>query len=200
MRRYLLLLAALVLWGATTPQSLFDIFPVPVAVAQQQPAAAPAAQEQQPSVTFRAETNFVEVHAIVTDQKGNFIKDLTRADFEVYEDGRLQAPTVFSLVDLPIERPFTPMNAAVPIEPDVRATTRTFDGRIYIFVLDDLHTNVTRTNNVRELVKRFIDQYLGANDLAAVVFTSARQESGQELTNNRQLLKAAVDRFQGQKL
>ena len=200
MRRYLLLLAALVLWGATTPQSLFDIFPVPVAVAQQQPAAAPAAQEQQPSVTFRAETNFVEVHAIVTDQKGNFIKDLTRADFEVYEDGRLQAPTVFSLVDLPIERPFTPVNAGTPIEPDVRATTRTFDGRIYIFVLDDLHTNVTRTNNVRELAKRFIDQYLGTNDLAAIVFTSGRQESGQELTNNRQLLKAAVDRFQGQKL
>ena len=200
MRRYLLLLAALVLWGATTPQSLFDIFPVPVAVAQQQPAAAPAAQEQQPSVTFRAETNFVEVHAIVTDQKGNFIKDLTRADFEVYEDGRLQAPTVFSLVDLPIERPFTPVNAGAPIEPDVRATTRTFDGRIYIFVLDDLHTNVTRTNNVRELAKRFIDQYLGTNDLAAIVFTSGRQESGQELTNNRQLLKAAVDRFQGQKL
>ena len=44
----------------------------------------------------------------------------------------------------------------------MRATTRTFDGRIYIFLLDDLHTNVTRTNNVRELVKRFIDEYLGA--------------------------------------
>ena len=202
MRRNLLLLAALVVWGATTPQWLFDTFPVPIAVAQQQAPPAPAAQDQQqqPSVTFRAETNFVEVHAIVTDQKGNFIKDLTRADFEVYEDGRLQAPTVFSLVDLPIERPFTPVNAGAPVEPDVRATTRTFDGRIYIFLLDDLHTNVTRTNNVRELAKRFIDQYLGTNDLAAVVFTSGRQESGQELTNNRQLLKAAVDRFQGQKL
>ena len=129
------------------------------------------AQNQQPAVTFRAETNFVEVHAIVTDQKGAFVKDLEQGDFEIYEDGRLQSLTVFSMVDLGIERPFTPVNAAAPIEPDVRATTRTFDGRIYIFLLDDLHTYVTRTNNVRELVKRFIDQpRLGADDLAAVVF------------------------------
>src|SRR5215204_5742837 len=82
----------------------------------------------QPAVTFRAETNFVEVHAIVTDQKGAFVKDLTRDDFEVYEDGRLQSASVFSLVDVPLEKPFVPLNAAVPIEPDVRQTTRTFDG------------------------------------------------------------------------
>lgn len=165
----------------------------------QQPAQPPASQ--QPGVTFRAETNFVEVHAIVTDQKtGAWVGNLTRDDFEVYEDGRLQSPTVFSMVDVPIERPFQPVNAAAPIEPDVRATTRNFDGRIYILVMDDLHTYVTRTNNVREIAKRFIDQYLGVNDLAAVIFTSGRQESGQELTSNRTLLKAAIDRLQGLKL
>lgn len=186
MRRYLRLLAA-VLLGAGTP-------------AAQQPPAQPADAGQQPAVTFRTETNFVEVHAIVTDQKGAFVKDLTRADFDIYEDGRLQSPTVFSLVDVPVERPFTPRNAAAPIEPDVRATRRTFDGRIYILLLDDLHTSVTRTNNVRDVAKRFVGEYLGANDLAAVVFTSGRQESGQEITSSRRLLMAAIDRFQGQKL
>jgi VWFA-related protein len=196
MRGYLLLFVALVLCaGVVGAQQQAP--PQPATPAPQQPA---NQNPQQPGVTFRTETNFVEVHAIVTDQKGAFVKDLTQNDFEVYEDGRLQSPTVFSFVDLPIERPFTPVNAGVPVEPDVRATTRTFDGRIYIFLMDDLHTNVTRTNNVRELAKRFIDQYFGTNDLAAVVYTSGRQESGQELTSNRQLLKAAIDRFQGQKL
>src|SRR5688572_27084817 len=170
-----------------------------VVVSAQQPPAQQGAG-QQPAVTFRTETNFVEVHAIVTDQTGAFVKDLRREDFEVYEDGRLQAPTVFSLVDVPLEKPFIPLNATAPIEPDVRETTRTFDGRIYILVLDDLHTNVTRTNNVREVAKKFIDEYLGVDDLAAVVYTSGRQESGQELTNSRRLLNAAIDRFQGQKL
>jgi VWFA-related protein len=64
------------------------------------------------------------------------------------------SPTVFSLVDLPIEPPFAPVNASGPIEPDVRATTRTFDGRIYVLLLDDLHTNVTRTQHVRDVANQ----------------------------------------------
>jgi VWFA-related protein len=155
---------------------------------------------QQPSVTFRTEINFVEVHAIVTDEKGAFVRGLTRDDFEVYEDGKLQKPAAFSLIDLPIERPFTPVNAAEPIEPDVRVSTRSFDGRIYILLLDDLHTNFTRTQLLKDAARRFVQQYLGANDLAAVVHTSGRAEAGQELTGNRRLLLAAIDRFQGRKL
>ena len=71
--------------------------------ASQQPGTGP-----QPSVTFRAETNFVEVHAIVTDETGAFVRNLTRDDFEILEDGKPQTPAAFSLIDLPIERPFTP--------------------------------------------------------------------------------------------
>ena len=195
MRRYLLLLP-IALISAGIPGAGI--------VGAQQPPAQPADAGQEPAVTFRTETNFVEVHAIVTDEDGAFVRDLTPDDFEIYEDGRLQAPAVFSLVDVPVERPFTPRNADgsadAPIEPDVRAVTRTFDGRIYILLLDDLHTFVTRTNNVRDVARRFVDEYLGANDLAAVLFTSGRRESGQELTNSRRLLTEAIDRFQGRKL
>jgi VWFA-related protein len=166
--------------------------------AQRPPAQQPA--DAQSSVTFRAETNFVEVHAIVTDRTGAFVRGLTADDFEVYEGGRLQKPSVFSYIDLPVERPFTPVNASGPIEPDVRETTRTFDGRIYILLMDDLHTTVTRTALVRDTATKFIERYFGTNDLAAVVYTSARQEAGQELTSNRKLLIDAVNRFQGMKL
>ena len=165
-----------------------------------QPAAQPPAGGQQPPVTFRAEANFVEVHAIVTDRQGAFVKDLTAADFEVVEDGRAVKPTVFQLVDLPIERPFIPANASAPVEPDVRSVNRTFDGRIYVLLLDDLHTSITNTAAVKQNAKRFVEEYLGANDLAAVVHTSGRQEAGQELTNSRRLLLAAIDRFIGRKL
>ena len=85
-------------------------------VGAQQPPAQPADAGQEPAVTFRTETNFVEVHAIVTDEDGAFVHDLTLDDFEIYEDGRLQEPSVFSFVDLPIERPFTPRNADAPTE------------------------------------------------------------------------------------
>jgi VWFA-related protein len=155
---------------------------------------------QQPEITFTTQINFVEVHAIVTDERGAFVKGLTRDDFEIYEDNRPQKPSVFSLVDLPIERPFTPPDRALPIEPDVRAATRTFDGRIYILLLDDLHTMFNRSQLVKNAASKFVERYFGANDMAAVVHTSGRQEAGQELTRNRRLLLAAIDRFQGRKL
>lgn len=165
-----------------------------VAAAQQRSA------EPRPTVTFSAETNFVEVHAIVTDETGAFVRNLTRDDFEILEDGRPQTPAAFSLIDLPIDRPFTPAGVTAPVESDVRSTARTFDGRIYVFLLDDLHTAFTRTQAVRDAARKFIERYLGTDDLAAVVYTSGRQESGQELTSSPRLLKAAIDRFQGQKL
>jgi VWFA-related protein len=160
----------------------------------------PQAGTQQPAVTFRSEVNFVEVPAIVTDASGAFVRGLTADDFEIYEDGRPQKTATFALIDLPIERAPAPGPGGEVVEPDVRAATRTFAGSLYIFLLDDLHTDFRRSNQVREAARKFIQQYLGTNDLAAVVYTSGRQEAGQELTGNRRLLLAAIDRFQGRKL
>src|SRR5688572_6355550 len=130
-----------------------------------QPAASQQSQTPQPGVTFRAEANFVEVHAIVTDRDGAFVRNLTADDFEIVEDGRPVTPAVFQLVDLPVERPFTPANAPAPLDPDVRSTRRTFDGRIYVILLDDLHTSIMRTPAVKDAAKRFVEEYLGVNDL-----------------------------------
>ena len=166
--------------------------------AQQPPS--PSGNPQQPEVTFKTDVNFVEIHAVVTDDRGNVVRGLTKDDFEIFEDGKAQAPTVFELVDLPIERPVTPAFASAPVESDVKSTSRSFDGRLYVFVLDDLHTTTLRSQLVRNAAKRFIQQYVGANDLAAVVHTSGREDAAQELTGNRAFLLAAVDKFMGRKL
>ena len=169
-----------------------------IVAAQQQPASPKPPGEG--GVTFRAETNFVEVHAIVTDRTGAFVRDLTADDFDIYEDGRLQKPAAFSMIDLPIERPATVISGGELVEPDIRVASRTFAGRIYIFLLDDLHTAVTRGQLVKDTARRFVERYLGADDLAAVVYTSGRTDAGQELTSSRRLLLAAIDRFIGRKL
>jgi hypothetical protein len=51
---------------------------------------------QQP--TFRAGINFVRVDVIVNDTKGEPVTDLTAADFEVLEDGKVQAIEQFRLI------------------------------------------------------------------------------------------------------
>ena len=172
-----------------------------VGVAQQQPAA-PAPDRQQPPVSFELNLYLVEVPTIVTDADGNFVRGLTEADFEVFEDGERQEVSVFTFVDLPIRlrRPFRPVYATAPVESDVHVTRPTFDGRVYVLMLDDLHTSVFRTQVVQRYARQFVEEHFGENDVAAVVYTSGRSGYGQELTARQSLLLASIDRFIGQKL
>jgi VWFA-related protein len=165
--------------------------------AQQAQPPQPAPQEPPPP-TFRVEVNYVEVDAVVTDAQGNPVIDLTINDFEVREDGRPQKISAFSTINLPIERAQRPLFANAAIEPDVRTNTGA-EGRIYMIVLDDLHTTFTTTPRVKTALKNFIEQDFGTNDLAAVVFTSGGQD-GTEFTNSRRQLIAAIDRFSGRNL
>ena len=106
--------------------------------------------------------------------------------------------SVFTLVDIPIDHADQSVNSNSD-DPDVHQNERT-NGRLYVIVLHDLHTPSQRTNRVRTAARRFIEQHLGANDVAAVVATSGRTDRAQELTGNKQLLLRAVDSFAGQKL
>jgi VWFA-related protein len=155
---------------------------------------------QQPPLTFRAEVNYVEVDARVLDQQGRFIGNLKSEDFEVLEDGKPQKVSAFSLVNIPVERVQRPLFASRPIEQDVRNNLQGADGRIYLLVLDDLHTQPLRSQRTKAAAKQFIERYVGANDLAAVIHTGGRTDANQDFTNNQRLLLRAVDKFMGRKL
>ena len=157
------------------------------------------AQAGQPPLTFRVEANFVEVDAFVSDASGKPITDLRPGDFQLLEDGKPQMVSAFAYVNIPIARAERPLFSPTAIEPDVD-TNVGMDGRIYLFVLDDLHVDLTRGPRVKEALRRFFERNFGANDLAAVVFTGGRSADGQEFTNNPRLLLAAVDKFMGRKM
>jgi len=150
--------------------------------------------------TFRVRVDYVEVDVIVTDRQGNLVRDLKKEDFQVLEDGKPQTVTTFTLVDIPIDRPDRPLYQADPIEPDVKSNEQPFDGRVYVMVIDDYHTNFGRTPRVKLAAKQFIEQRLAANDLMAIVHTAGPSDASQEFTSNKKLLLAAVDRTQGRKL
>ena len=172
---------------------------VSAALAQQAPAPAPSAETGQPPLTFRVEANFVEVDAFVSDTSGKPVADLRATDFQVLEDGKPQMVSAFSFVNMPIARAERPLFSPTAIEPDVD-TNVGMDGRIYLFVLDDAHVDLTRGPRVKEALHRFFERDFGANDMAAVVYTGGRAVDGQEFTNNPRLLLAAVDKFMGRKL
>src|SRR5882672_10333764 len=130
--------------------------------------------------TFKVEVDYVEVDAIVTDQRGTFVRDLKKEDFQVLEDGK---PQTFSIVDVPTERANRPLFASQPIDPDVKTNAQPFDGRIYVMVLDDLHTTFGRSQRVK-----------------AAVHTSGPSDASQEFTGSKRLLLAAVNRVMGRKV
>jgi VWFA-related protein len=164
-----------------------------------QAASPPRAQaDHQMPLTFRVEVNYVEVDAIVVDRRGEFVPDLQQSDFQVLEDGKPQAIKSFGLVRIPLERLEAPLFVTRPIEPDVQSNVRPFDGRVYLIVLDGLHTSAQNTTLVRAAAKKFIETSIGANDVAAVV--SIQGMASQDFTSNKRLLLAAVDKFIGNSL
>jgi VWFA-related protein len=153
------------------------------------------AQPPQERPTFRAAIEAVQVDVTVTDAEGRLVSGLTAADFELLENGKPQAITTFSAVDIPIERGERPL-----AEPDVRTNSGP-DGRIYLIALDEVGTHPDRPDTplrAKAFLRRFIDEHFGPNDVAAVVLTGrGLATDGQDFTNNRRLLLNAVDKFSG---
>jgi len=162
-----------------------------------------SAQTPAPEVTFKTEVNYVEEDVRVVDRDGNFVRGLKKEDFQVLEDGKPQNVQAFGIVDIPNTRPRKPAFLApdaLPIEPDVAVNKQVLDGRLYLIVLDDYHVAPLRSQNVRNLARRFVTEKLGPDDQAAVVVTSGLLRASQDFTQNRRLLIEAIDNFVGQKL
>jgi VWFA-related protein len=169
-------------------------------VAGQAPQAPAPSPSQNATPTFRVRVDYVEVDTVVTDKQGKLVSDLKKEDFQVLEDGKAQTIATFTTVNIPIDRYDKPLFAALPIDRDVATNEKPFDGRVYVMVIDDLHTRFGRSNRVKVAAKQFIEQRLGANDLMAIVHTAGVSTGNQEFTSNKRLLLAAVDKTNGRKL
>jgi len=161
----------------------------------------PAGQTPPSQLTFRVEGNYIEVDAVVTDSQGRFVRDLKANDFEVLEDKKPRTVDLFSLVDIPLERADAPLYRTTPVESDVVTNEKPIDGRVYVLVLDANHVAPNNTLVTKRAAHEFIDQYIGANDLAAVVLLqTGRSNDNQEFTSSKAALSASVDKFSGEKV
>ncbi len=161
------------------------------------------AQAPSPEITFKVEVNYVEEDVRVVDASGRFVRGLKQEDFQISEDGKPQRIQTFGMVDIPVRPARPPLYLgpeAIPIDPDVSSNRQALDGRLYLIVLDDYHVAPLRTQNARNLARRFVLEKLGPDDQAAVVVTSGLLDATQEFTSNRRLLLEAIERFTGQKV
>src|SRR5687767_10391099 len=159
-----------------------------------------AGSQGSPAVTFQTEVDYVDVDVVVTDEQGNFVRGLAREDFQVLEDGKPVKIDTFSTVEIPIERYDQKLFGGRTTAEDVRSNRPTLAGRFYVIVLDDMGTSPLRSQYVIRAARQFVENYVAANDTAAIVYTSGRRDRAQEFTGDRRLLLASIDKFMGTKL
>ena len=153
----------------------------PPTAGQQQPAATspPPAATARPAGTQQREVirralDIITTDVIVRDNTGQFVADLKKDEFEVYEDGVKQDVQSFVLIHG--GRTF---NQTVPEAPRQRegiilpASRPTNDaaGRIFIIFVDDLHLDFRNTGRIRDLFKKISTELVHDGDMFSVVST-----------------------------
>jgi len=176
--------------------------------AAQQDAARPASQDppadatpvQAPQTpTFRGGINFVRVDVIVDDRKNQPVTDLSQADFEVLEDGKVQPIEQFTLVKVDGNpRPGAPPPREIRDRNDEELIANREDVRVFVIFLDDYHTRRGNSISVREPLIGFIQKQLRPNDIVAIMYPLT-PVSDLSFTRNHDAIVGAIERFEGRK-
>lgn len=154
---------------------------------------APVMAAQELQTVFRVTTELIQVDAIVIESKGRPVTDLSPDDFEVRQDGKRQKITHFAYVQTGTSPQVarTPGRGVIPLRltPDeVR--------RIVVLVVDDIGLKMRNMPRVRQALDRFVDQQVQPGDLVAIAQTGRGEGvSGQQLTNDKRVLRAAIGRL-----
>jgi VWFA-related protein len=142
--------------------------PVPSTPAQvpvQQPPAAP----QQPPV-FRGGTSNVRVDVTVIDRKGNPITDLTKDDFEVREDGVVQAVDTVKMVTATGEAPDDDVSLPIRSPEHAAVEASRDDIRVFVIFWDEYHIGqFVPAIRAREALNAFVQTAFGPTDLVALM-------------------------------
>ena len=152
-----------------------------------------------PQPTFKTSIDLVTTDVIPRDSRGVFVSDLLPSEFELYEDGVKQE--IVQLLMFHGGRQFSPLAAPVQTQregiilPAARPTNDAA-GRIFIFVLDDLHLDFRNTGRIRDLMKKIRTQLVHEGDLFGVVSTGPSSIEIQ-LTYNLKRLDEAMNKITG---
>src|SRR5580693_6077387 len=143
-----------------------------VAYAQQ-----PAAADTADIGVIRTETRLVLVDAVVTDKKGEYVRDLAQKDFKVWEDGKEQSVTSFS---------FEENTGSANPKP-----------RYLVLFFDNSTMDIGDQARARDAAAKFIDANAGPDHLIAVAEFGGTVHISQNFTADAQRLKQVVAGLKG---
>lgn len=154
----------------------------------------PAQTPPSDTVTFQSKVNLVPVPVVVRDKSSHAVGNLTKDDFQLFDDGKKQAITRFSIEKGGVgdhgETASAPAQIGAPA-PAISSTV--IPNRFVAYVFDDLHFNIEDLMQARIAALKHFDAQTDAATRAAVFTTSGIKP--EDFTADRAKLKAALNRL-----
>ena len=161
--------------------------------------------QDQPSPTFKTNTNLVIVNVAIKDKSGKAIEDLKKEQFTLLEDGKPQQIAVFELQRLngetlpaleapaptlktrgPAETKPTPP-APAPVTPD-----QLKDRRLIAMFFDLSSMQPAEQIRARDAAVKFIDTQMTASDMVSIMTLTNELRVVQDFTNDRETLLTVI--------
>jgi VWFA-related protein len=135
----------------------------------------------------------VFVPVVVRDKQGRAVGDLKKEDFQVFDGGNPQTISGFTVEKREVTESNTgggAENAAQPGTPSAAPQPAVLPKRITVYLFDDLHLSAADLAYLKKIDAKALDGALAGSDMAAVVSTSGKVNSG--LTRDRAKLHDAI--------
>ena len=153
--------------------------------------------EQTGTFTIESKVDVALVPVLVRDAQGRAVGNLKKEDFQVFDNGKPQAITGFTIqqrAGIGADAPTTQPAAA----PGVTAQATVVPERFIVFLFDDLHLSPGDMAQAQKAGTKMLTASLADSDIAAVVSISGQVNSG--LTRDRFVLQDAIMKLHSQNL
>src|SRR3984957_12039151 len=166
--------------------------------------------QDQPSPTFKTNTNLVIINVAVKDKSGKAIDDLKKDQFTLLEEGKPQEISVFEVQHLngetlpPLEVAAPTLKTRGPVEskpglpveaPPVNSTLKSDqlkDRRLIAMFFDLSSMQPAEQIRARDAALKFIDTQMTASDTVEIMTLTNELRVVQDFTNDRETLLSVI--------
>ncbi len=164
----------------------------------QQPQTAAELTQRDAPFTFSTGVNLVLVPVVVRDAQGRAIGTLQKEDFQLFDKGKLQPITKFSVekAEAPPALPDTSIETDANGNPRAKAAgpaAQPIAGHFIMWLFDDVHLSLGDLAQTRAAAKRVLKESFAPGTRAAIYTTSGH--TSLDFTDDRDKLDATLDQI-----